>query len=306
MPRTLYLTPLVALGLAYAAPVDASETTCTELTLGGTLHDAAQRAEVAFGATRVEEFQQAIQLIDGLIPCLMEPVDPGLAAFVHRMQGLGAFIGRDQDRARQAFAAARGLQPDYSWPEDLIPWGHPLLGLYQSFPLEGAAFEAVPPPAAGWVYLDGRPSEPRPREWPTIIQVSDAEGAIQLSTYLWPGDPLPDYADDTPVASVPPKPVPTSSVPEQPALANTVAATSTTVRTGPRAGLLASAGGAAVASGVLWALADRSGDQYWDPATPQSDLDRARRRTNGLVLASAGTGALALGTGVVAFLELQW
>ena len=267
------------------------------------MRSAAERAETAFGATRVAEFQAAIQELDVLVPCLMEPVDPELAALVHRMMGLGSFIERDQDRAREAFAAARVLQPDFSWPETLIPWGHPLLGLYQANPIDGGTFQTVPTPAAGWVYMDGRPSEPRPLEWPAILQVSDAEGAIQLSAYLWPDQPLPDYGVE-PVTELLPVPVPSADL--QPGIPVTVAATSTTVRTGPRRWMLVTAGGAVAASGVLYALAARSNDTYWDPNTPYAELDAARSRTNGLVLASAGVAGVALGTGVAAFLELQW
>jgi len=303
MQRTSFLSFFFVVGLLSSAPAYAAESSCPELTLGSSLRSAAERAEEAFGATKVTEFQAAIAELDGLVPCLMEPVDPELAALVHRMKGLGAFIERDQDRAREAFAAARVLEPEYAWPETLIPWGHPLLGVYQALEVENAAFETANTPAAGWVYMDGRPSEPRPLEWPAILQVSDAEGAVQLSAYLWPGDPLPDYGVEAVVELMP------STVPsevQQPVIPSSVAATSTTVRTGPRGWMLASAGGAAVASGVLYALAARSGDQYWDSATPYADLEASRSRTNGLVLASAGAAGLALGTGVGAFLELQW
>ena len=303
MPRTLLPSFLLTAGLASSGPALASDTACPGLTLGSTLRGAAEQAELAFGATKVPEFQAAISEIESLVPCLMEPVDPDTAALVHRMMGLGAFIERDQDQSRQAFAAARALAPDYAWPEALIPWGHPLLGMYQSLSTEKAKFETVAAPAAGWVYMDGRPSEPRPREWPTIIQVSDADGAIQLSVYLWPSDPLPDYGSVSDViAPIAPEPVTT----QESTLPITVAATSTTVRTGPRSWLLVTAGGAAVASGVLYGLASRSNEQYWDPSTSYDDLDAARGRTNGLVLASAGAAGLALGSGVIAFLEVQW
>ena len=304
MPRTLLSTIFLSAGLAGASPALAADTSCPELTLGSSLRVAAEEAQAAFGATKVPEFQAAIVKLDAMVPCLMEPVDPELAALVHRMRGLGAFIERDQDRARQAFAAARVLEPAYSWPESLIPWGHPLLGMYQALSVEDAAFETVPAPSSGWVYMDGRPSEPRPLLWPTILQVSDAEGAVQLSSYLWPGDDLPEYSVELVSNPVVPPPVPVAS--DDPELPVTVAATSTTVRTGPRPALLAAAGGAAVASGVLYALAARSSGEYWDPATPYSDLDGVRGRTNGLVLASAGAAGLALGSGVVAFLEVQW
>jgi hypothetical protein len=294
---------LFTAGLAGATPAMAAESSCSQLTLGSSIQSAAERAQEAFGATKVGEFQAAIAEVDSLVPCLMEPVDPAVAALVHRMKGLSAFIERDQDKAREAFAAARALEPGYSWPEELIPWGHPLLGLYRALPVEEASFDSVPAPAAGWVYMDGRPSEPRPLEWPVILQVSDAEGAIHLSGYLWPGDPLPEYGLDI-AASEPPQPVPTPVA--EPELPVTVAATSTTVRTGPRPAWLVGAGAAAVTSGVLYALAARSHGEYWDDQTPYTELDAARGRTNGLVLASAGAAGVALGTGVVAFLELQW
>jgi len=86
----------------------------------------------------------------------------------------------------------------------------------------------------------------------------------------------------------------------------TVPASSTVVRRGPDGWALAGAGGAILAAGALYFLADRSADAYWDPATPIEDLEPLRRRTNALVIASAGAGTAAVGTGVLAFLSVRW
>lgn len=302
-PRTPFVSLILLAGLFPPASALAEDTSCPELTLGADIQAAATEAELAFAATKVEAFLAATDQLVRLVPCLLEPVEPAVAAHVHRMVGLRSFVQRDQDKARQAFASARVLEPAYAWPEEVIPWGHPLLSIYGALDTEDAVFETPPAPPAGWVYMDGRPSEPRPQEWPTLMQVSDAEGAVRLSAYLWPSEQLPDYgvAEAEPLVELAPDP---SGAPDD--IPITGAATTTTVRSGPRAWTLATAGGAAVASGVLYALASRSARQYADPQTPFEDLDASRRRTNGLVFASAGAAGVALGTGVAAFITIQW
>ncbi len=296
-------TLILAVGLLLPTHVRADDTACQALTLGSHVDQAAEQARLAFAATRVEEFKLATHELGALVPCLMEPVSPATAAEVHRMLGLRAFVDREPARSRQAFAAARALEPDFTWPEDLIPWGHPLLGEYQLNQVEGADFETLLPPEAGWVYVDGRPSEPRPSEWPAIIQVSDVEGAIQISSYVWPDQAVPDYPHASGAAS---DLVLAPSSGESDDLAVTVGAATTTVRRGPNTVLLAAAGTCAVAAGVLYGMSARSASTYWDPATSYDQLDAARARTNGLVAASAGLGAVALGSGAAAFLTVKW
>ncbi len=304
MPRKLFTPLFLVAGLFSSAVASAEDSSCPELTLGNDLQAAASQAELAFEATKVDEFLGATDDLVRLVPCMLEPVEPAMAAHVHRMMGLRSFVQRNQDQARQAFAASRVLEPEFTWPEELIPWGHPLLAIYAALDTEAAAFETPPAPEAGWVYMDGRPSEPRPLEWPTIMQVSDGEGAIQLSSYLWPSQPLPDYGTTSTVSVVAPAAAGDSTSASD--IPITGAATATTVRNGPRGWAIATAGGAAVASGVLYALAARSGQDYQDPATPYADLEATRRRTNGLVLASAGAAGVAVGTGVAAFITIQW
>jgi hypothetical protein len=294
------LTLLFAPGVAHAEH-GAGQAACPNLVLNATISQASDAARAAFAATQLEAFEAATASLKALLPCMIEPIDPTVAAEAHRMLGLDAFVGRRSAAAEQAFAAARSVAPEYSWPEDLVPWGHPILSVYQSLPIEQGRFATLPAPPAGWVYLDGRPSEPRPLDWPTILQVSDAEGAIQLTVYLWPEQPLPAYASIAAASALP-----TATPLEEAIDPVLVPATSTTVRRGPRGWALATAGGAVVASGTLYLLAAHSASAYWDPATPTGDLAALRGRTNGLVLASAGAGALAIGTGVAAFLTLQW
>jgi len=290
-------------GLCWAGLASAAGPGCPALTLGPDLAEAAARAEQAFAETRVEDFQAVTAELSVRVACLMEPVDPAGAARVHRLMGLRAFVERQPERAQQAFAAARSLQPEYAWPEELIPWGHPLLAMYQAIPVEGGTFTPLPAPAAGWVYLDGRPAEPRPSAWPALLQVSDAGGAIQLSAYLWPGEPLPAYPTARPPELAR---LPDPGSPAEEPVAVAAAVTSTTVRRGPRPWALATAGVAAAGAGALLALASHSADTYWDPATSTQDLDGLRRRTNGLVAASAAAGALGAGSCLVAFLSVRW
>jgi hypothetical protein len=66
--------------------------------------------------------------------------------------------------------------------------------------------------------------------------------------------------------------------------------------------LIWSAGGAAVASGAVFALAHSSRARFDDPATPVGELEALRGQTNTRVVVSGGLGAVALGLGTAGLL----
>ena len=297
-------------GLGVHAPLAlADESSCQALVLPGQLADQVQEAADAFAETRLEAFRAATDTVHHMLPCMMAPLERPAAAALHRVQGLREFVDRNKDRSRQAFAAARALEPDYVFPEEVVPWGHPLLGEYQALDIESGGWQRVPPPAEGWVYVDGQPSEPRPEAWPAIVQVSDADGSIQASGYLWPDQPLPTYVTASSASSVDGAEVAAGANPKLPSpepAPPVLPASRTTVKRGPSGWLVATAAGVAVTSGLCYFFASRSASDYWDPQTPFVELDASRARTNRLVVASGGLAAVATGAGVAAILSVQW
>jgi hypothetical protein len=210
--------------------------------------------------------------------CLVVPVEPALAAHVHRVQGVRFFIDRQRDLAAAAFAAARHRDPDYRFPVALIPEGHTLRSLYAEVPAETRTTSAVPPPDGERLFLDGVAELDRAEQWPVIAQVEGRDGAVRLSRYVLPGQPLPAYASKATAAAGRPR----------------------------RTSLWLSIGsGVALAGAGAAYLGARSAERRFyvdDPGYNQDDLDRLQRTTN---LASGGAwglgaaGAAGLATAVL-------
>ncbi len=153
-----------------------------------------ERAETAHARVDVEGLHGAADEVRERLPCLGEPVGPGDAARVHRVEGLSRFADGDREGAAMAFAAARTLDPDWMFPVEQVPEGHPLRVVYGELPVTGAAYEGLPEPPVGEVWVDGAVRRGRPRDWPAVVQVVGEEG-ILLGAYLWPDDPFPDLGD---------------------------------------------------------------------------------------------------------------
>jgi hypothetical protein len=148
---------------------------------------------------------------------------------------------------------------------------------------------AAPPGTVAWV--DGRRGVDRPADRPAIVQIVAASGEVRWSGWLDPAGPDPDwtgYAD--------PAGVTTAAAPAPHAH-----------RAHPaRVPFAVAAGGAAVASGALYALALSTRATFDDPDTPLADVDGLRDRANTEVWASAGTAILAVGLGTVVVFTARW
>lgn len=231
-----------------------------------------QRAESAFSELDDVGFRDAVNVLAGLqLPCLSASIPKNVAARHHRVMSLHLFSIGDEESAMRAVEAARLNDPEFSWPDALLPSDHPLRQHYESAEVTDKA-RKVPEPRSGSLGFDGTNSRKRPKFQPTVAQIFDQSGQPQSTTYLGARDPLPAYR----------------AIPRQ------------------RTTLMIGSGSAVVISGVLYGLAHASRGNLFSSARDQSvsakTLDAKRDRTNGLTLASGAFLGLGIGAGVGAAL----
>lgn len=228
------------------------------------LDRAVGEAEAAYISLDVGEFERASTAVDFVLPCLDERVDAVLAARLHRLRGLGRFVDGDTDGARAALLGAKALEPAYVFPEDVLPTGYELRTIYETLPPPPDEARRLPRPRGGDLVFDGAPARERPLGRSVVFQRTEA-GAVVDTRYLAPDDETPSYPGankrDTAIA--------------------------------------ATGVGAAVAGGVLYALAWSSRAALPD-SRDEDALLAGQRRTNvltaaGVVLVGAGAAGVAVG-----------
>lgn len=176
--------------LAIAYPLSASAADCPAPVDAATLQATLDAAEAAYGRVDVDAFTGSMTKARAQMPCVEEAITPALAAKLHRLEGLAAFADSARERATQAFAAARSLEPDYTFPTTVVQPGNPLLDQYKALdPV--CEEEKIPPAKDGKLRVDGQSQRLRPLEFPVLVQVIDPEGEGAVTAYLWPGDALP-------------------------------------------------------------------------------------------------------------------
>lgn len=267
--------PRRAIGLATSVLLasvlpSAAAATCPDEAGADVLRDDLRAAEAAYTELDVDGFTRSVDAAAILLPCLEEPIGPDLAAWYHRVFGIRLYVARDGGRAAEALAAARILDPDHTFSEDLLPIGHPIRSRYEAVDPESGLTRRVAEPLSGQLLFDGIPGRERPSDRSTIVQLVDEAGEITATSYAFTTDPLPPYAAKAMPRRGPFKPNIPSLV---------VAGSATAVALGLYGGALASEA-AFKRTGV-----DRD----------LEDLERLRRQTNGLVWSSVGVGAVALG-----------
>ena len=217
----------------------------------------------------IDAFRTETDAVRGMMPCVSEPLSPKDAASLHRLFGLRAFGERNVESS-VAFAAARFLDPDFVFPEDVVPTGNPVLDDYNVIDLAARQTDEVPEPTVGQLSFDGQVSLERPLNWPTIVQIYDGESAIADSVYLLPGDRMPFYPGS---------------------------GTIDTERL--RAPLLVFTGATAVGAGVLYAVALANKAAYRNPDNlDYRQLDTQRASTNALVISAGVSGIVSVASGV--------
>jgi hypothetical protein len=240
-------------------------------------------AQLAFRLMDRAAFATATDEVRRGLECLAEPVTPTLAARIHRVTGLREFVAGNDAAARLAFAAARAIDPSYSFPESIVPAGHPVHALYASATEVSAAVSAAPTPAQGHLEFDGTATPNRPGERPTLALLVGGEKVVSASAYLWPGDPLFPYA-----------------------VASSTTASRAGKGKGPSWPLAIAAAASGLAAGGAYAWAAESRAEFDDMATPDAELSGLRDQTNALQLTAWALGAASLGLGVGAVVAGSW
>ncbi len=270
---------------------------CDDASTSSDLSRQVEAAETAYAELDIDGLVAATDTLLAALPCVSEPLSRSASANVHRVVGLRAFVDQEGEDAKLAFAAARSIQPDYRFPDTLIPPGNPILADYDAIPLSIASSEPAPALAddGSWRF-DGRDGQERARTWPTVAQAIDTRGAVRGSVYLWPANALEAFdtsVEDEVIAAVPP-PLP-DLAPVAPGEGG-----------GVHKGLLAGAGGMAILTGVTYALASSAASEYRDVSTPYDDLDGLRRQANTMTVGWAASAAVTAGLGASAFLVARW
>lgn len=239
------MKPSYLMGAALWLP-SAVHAACPMATTLEILDGSLTEAVTAYKALDLDSFTLAMDSAALILPCLGEPLNPEVAAHYHRMKGLAAVIGRNNDDAALSFTAARAADPNYAWPEDLVPPGHIIRSTYGGADPSKTKFTVPAPPEAGALWFDGAPGDKRPTTRPTVFQWVDGEGKVQATALLAPTDELPAYPAKV-VATPEPTDVATDSSPTESPVASTPVKPP---RTGGSVALPAAATGGAVALGA--------------------------------------------------------
>ncbi len=237
---------------------------CGDAVSARVVDDLLEEAEASLGALDLDGFRSATVQVEAVLPCVSEPVTRALAARIHRVRGLQHYAASEPEQRDEAFAAARSLEPAYSFPSTVVAESNPIRTSYEA---AAASDEQVAqaPPAQGELAFDGRRGIDRPAARASVYQRFDADGAVVDTAYLYSADPTPSYE--------------LLQAPDRPAR--------------PWA-LVAATAGASVATGVLVGLG-YSAEAAWNAASSETEADPHRTRANSLALASGGAGVLALG-----------
>lgn len=285
--RTLACT-LTAVGLlALSSTADAA---CERQFSGNELARFLSTADVAFVDLDDQTFRQALVQARQSIPCLSEPLSTSQASAYHRAEAFQAFLDRDHTGAVQSFRAMLRASPGMLLSEDFAPQGHPLrIDFEIAEGLPSAATRAVPLPDGSVAYVDGMEATVAPDSLPFVLQIIDPDGALTVSTLVDTGASLPD----------------TGVVIEE-STGGRERAGASSQRSKLRAPLVATAVVAAVTSASLYGMSTSRQAEFWDPTTPDSELQSLRRQSNTMASVSLGAGIVAVGTGTAAVLSFTW
>jgi hypothetical protein len=288
----------------------------------GELHEDEASAEAAFVEMNLGAFKVAKEATEGALSCLVDEVGTVDAAGYHRVMALAAFLSQDSNRTLNAFRSVLASDPTYQLPSNLAPPGNPLHSLYleaRSTPYSSLA--PLVAPADTIVQIDGASSDDIPVDRPVVVQVlvkGRGDDRIVLWTgYVERGSELPDLAAailerggvDQDLAE--PNRSRSNDARVRAAGVKEVGiqkdeATLTKHHDHPTGPVLIGAGGAALASGVLYGLSWKYRSEYDDLDTKESELESLRQRTNIASVASLGAGVAAVGLGTMAVVWIRW
>jgi hypothetical protein len=291
---SLFFTALLWLGAAPAwAQVGA--VVCDQPVATSTLARHISRADAAFARMNEQEFQTARWDADSALYCLGEPIQLGQAAAFYRMQALGAFVDGEHARAVAWFRSVLAVAPHYQLPEAIAGQGHPL-----RIDFEVATGTTVLPgdpvrrPSVGVVRIDGHEAVEFPKDRPFVFQHVGEDGRVFISTVVQIGIAPPAVASGRGFQG--------GAVQKR----QNVSKVRRTPRLGVDIPLIAVAGGAAVLSGVSFAVAKAKERRFFDASTPRTELDGLHSQTNTWAWIGVSAGTVAAGTGVAAVIVGTW
>ena len=285
MTRT-ELMVVAALVWSWALPAQAA---CDLPSTAVDVIESSENSASAYENADLTGFMTTTSELEAKLACLQEPLPRNVIAGVHRMMGLRAFVDQKPEKAQQAFGAARSIESAYRFPETMVPPGHPIMSAYEALDVSEPVTKDVPTAENGYFQFDGRPTQSRPISLPTVVQLFNAEGAVEVSAYIWPEDGMLDYEQGTPTLAPGVSPVVVDGRPK-----------------GPNLPLAVGAGAAALLSGVAYGLASSAQGQFNDPAASYDDGAALRSKTNTFIIVSGGAGAAAVGLGVGAVVAGRW
>lgn len=210
-------------------------------------------------------------VLEGVL-CLTTVVSPEQIALFHLMEMLAAFPQKDKAtlgaHARAAYMAAPHVDLQ---SQGLVNDGHPILQWY-SFAVaeQTTGTRMLPTPEMGMsLYIDGVARYDAPTDLPFLFQ-RVVDGVVEQSAVVGLDDSIPLYP----------------------------LYTDTTLRVSLNPIWTWVAIGSTGVSLSSMALASRNERQFWNPATPNSELNTLQRRTNvysgvGIAMGLTGVGALA-------------
>jgi hypothetical protein len=251
------------------------------------------RAEVAVQSLDATALAAALADSRVAMACLREPLGTHHVASWFRAAGIQAVGTGDLGRADDLLRAARSLEPAYVLDPDLGP---PIQEAYAKAVPPSGPGTPLPPPAEGWVVVDGRPLAEAPPTRSYVLQWFGSDGAVRATRVMAPGEPPPYPLGETPiVAARPPGLSPVVGAP---------APTSTAPRRHPSRTL--ALGGVATAlvagAGIGWAAALKEDIVELAPDAPDTLV--ATNRAVGY--SAGGLGIAAVGLGVSAVVVARW
>ncbi|MCB9669647.1 MAG: hypothetical protein H6734_25100 [Alphaproteobacteria bacterium] len=254
---------------------------CPEPRSNNDLVVALEDATAAFGKLEIDAFNKAAEEASAILVCLDEPISRPSAAEYHRVMGIQLFLSRNSPAAQKSFAAARSVEPDYTFPTDLVPEGNPIRDDYTAVDPQLGPMEMATNPKSGSIRLNGSRSLNRARPLPVIFQLLDGRGAVTQTVLVGPDTDLPSYELEGPATNEPRPPKEAGAGPSKPLLFGAV-------------------GAAVVAAGLYGGALATKGS--FNGATDPSVLAGKQKTANSLVITSGVLGAVAVGSGTTAFL----
>ena len=249
----------------------AAEANCDEEVSPSEFARQVSLGDAAFSEMDADAFRQALFWIDDALPCLSDGLSTGQITSLHRLQALDAFSDQDPALTTLFMRSVLANAPNYELPDLIAPDGHPLrLHFRVAQGLPAASSVPISAPRRGWILVDGQGVNAVPPDRPFVFQVFDENGHAEDTVMVMPGGDIPRY----PGAG---RGVRRFSLP-----------------------LMVASGVAALGSGALYLASSQAEASFWDPTTPDADLEALMAQANGLSWASLIVGTASVGTGVAA------